>query len=523
MVEPRQGVALYVRVSTEEQAEYGYSIDAQLDTLRTFCKLHGKTITDEYVERGVSGTTIEGRPELLRMLHDAERGNFSELLVWRINRLSRKQLDLMQIMKQLEQLGVGFESFTEKFDTSSPMGKFALQMMGAVGELERNTIVENVKSGMKQRARRGQWNGGIVLGYETTQLKASGNRRERVTTLEVVPEEAAIVRRIFEMYGTSGLGLKAIANRLNHEGHRTKKGNPFSVYGVSEILRNPLYVGKIRYNVRENWAEKRRKGINKHPIIADGEHQPIVSQELWDQVQALYDKKSGRPPRVFQGSFPLTGLLRCPQCGSGMVAHRVKDTLKDGAVVYRRSYVCGAFRNKGSAVCKSNGVRADEAEQAVFDRLKEAVVRPNVLRDVVDRVNARRSASSKPLASELKSVEKELEQLNGRKERWYRLYEEDGMERDMLVGRLNELKAQGERLEARRSELRAELATQNDAPPVPRAVVKATLTHFHRLLQNAPPEQQKALLHLLVKRIEVKGRSVGAIELTLDERLQETF
>lgn len=514
-------VAVYVRVSTEEQAEHGFSIDAQLQMLRDYCKSTNRVIVDEYVDRGVSGKSVEGRYELQRLLADSTTGKFMEVACWKINRLARKQLDLLKIVEHLSTHNVSFRSISENFETETPMGKFALQMLGAVGELERNTIVDNVKMGMKQRARSGKWNGGTLLGYETKVLVENSNRRGRQTKLTVVPEEAQVVRKIFELYA-SGKGLKAITNFLNHQGYRTKRGNPFSVDAISDILKNPTYVGKIRYNVRENWSTKRRKGINKNYILTEGEHEPIIRQELWDQVQVLYAKKGGKPPRVFHGAFPLTGILRCPVCGAGMVAHRVKDELKSGQVVYRRYYVCGAFRNKGSAVCSSNGISALDAENAVFDRLQEVITKPKLLRDVVDSINRNRRMGYKPLETELTNVEKSLQVLESRKNKWYELWEADGIDRDVLLSRLDELKMESERLESRRSELRATLAAGNTAP-VPLAVVKAVLTRFHKLMDKSPPEQQKALLHVLVKRIEVKNRKIDAVEIIIDETLQKSF
>lgn len=148
-----------------------------------------------------------------------------------------------------------------------------MNLLASIGEFERETIVDNVKMGMKQRARTGKWNGGIVLGYKSVIIN------ENNTRLEVVPEEATTVRRIFELY-SAGKGLKAITNQLSHEGYKTKKGNMFGTSGVKDILMNPVYIGKISYNVRENWSEKRRKGYNKNLIIVDGEHEAIIPIEL---------------------------------------------------------------------------------------------------------------------------------------------------------------------------------------------------------------------------------------------------
>ncbi|WP_308483200.1 recombinase family protein [Clostridium zeae] len=179
--------------------------------------------------------------------------------------------------------------------------------------------------GMKQRARTGKWNGGIVLGYKSVIVN------ENNTRLEIVSEEASTVRKIFELYA-SGKGLKASTNQLNHEGYKTKKGNMFGTGGVKDILMKPVYIGKIRYNVRENWSEKRRKGYNKNPIIVDGEHEAIVPIELWDKVQEMYKFKCGKPKKAFESNYILTGLMKCPVCGASMVAGRTKKKRKDEKV-----------------------------------------------------------------------------------------------------------------------------------------------------------------------------------------------
>lgn len=108
-------VAIYARVSTEEQAEHGYSIDAQLDTLRNYCKMYEKIVVKEYVDRGVSGKSINGRYELQKLLRDAKNGEFDEVVVWKISRLARKTIDLLQIVDELSKHKVAFRSFSENF------------------------------------------------------------------------------------------------------------------------------------------------------------------------------------------------------------------------------------------------------------------------------------------------------------------------------------------------------------------------------------------------------------------------
>jgi site-specific DNA recombinase len=513
-------VVIYARVSTEEQAEHGYSIDAQLDTLRTYCQIHQKTIVGEYVDRGVSGKSIEGRFQLQRLLRDAERGEFDEVLVWKINRISRRMVDLMKIIEILDKHKISFRSFSENFETETAMGKFALQMLGAVGELERNTIVDNVKMGMKQRARMGQWNGGRVLGYRSSQV-IHGQRHRKDSTLEIVPEEASIVRKIFELYAT-GKGLKAIANQLNHEGYKTKRGNAFSTDSIKQIITNPVYVGKIRFNRFENWNERRRKGKNPEPILVDGEHEPIISNELWEKVQLLQKKKAVTAPRQFDGQYTLTGLIRCPKCGAAMVASRTVNKLKNGTKIIRRYYSCGNFKSKGSAVCSANSVRAEYAEQYVYQRIKEVVNNEKILKDIISNINEQKKENVQPLQKELNHLKQKISSLEAKRRKYFDLYEDELIDKESLVGRLEELRKESDRLHVRKSELEFELG-DDQSQHVDYEYVRTILSQLDLILEQAPTEQIKSLLHLIIKRITVKEREIKKIELAFDEQTQQYF
>ncbi|EJL29093.1 recombinase family protein [Brevibacillus sp. BC25] len=147
------------------------------------------------------------------------------------------------------------------------------------------------------------------MGYESVEVEGSTFRKRKETQLVIVEPESVLVQMIFEKY-SSGKGIKAIANELNHLGYKTKWGKPFSVVAVKDILNNPLYVGKIRFNKHENWSTKRRKGTNSNYIEEKGEHEAIISEELWNTVQAMYKVKSEKPAQVFHGSFPFTSVMR---------------------------------------------------------------------------------------------------------------------------------------------------------------------------------------------------------------------
>lgn len=170
----------------------------------------------------------------------------------------------LEISDILDQNSVKMYVHIEKIDTSTSSGKMYFQIMGSVAEFERNTIVDRVKMGMTQRAREGNFNGGQCLGYDSLEKM-----------LQINEEEAAIVREIFSL-SEQGLGYKAIVSRINVKGYLTKRGNQFSVNGVKQILDNPMYIGKIRFNQVEYWTEKRRKGTNQEHLLVDGIHRPII-------------------------------------------------------------------------------------------------------------------------------------------------------------------------------------------------------------------------------------------------------
>ena len=486
-------VAIYVRVSTEEQAEHGYSIDAQLNTLRDYCRLYNKEVFHEYVDRGISGKEMTRREGLQRLLRDAEQGLFQEVLVWKFNRMSRKSKDLLEIVEWLEKHNVHFRSFSENFDTSIPTGRFGLQMMGAVGELERNTIVENVKLGMKQRAREGFFNGGSCLGYES--VKPSETDRN---TLRIVPAEAPTIRKIFTLYA-AGKGFRSIANQLNREGHRTNKGNTFGSDSIRQIITNPIYIGHIRYNRFEDWGEKRRKGKTSEAIIVKGRHEAIIEQELWHKVQRLFQQKSKVSPRQQQSENLLTGLIRCPECNTPMVASRTVSYLKDGTKVTRRYYSCGQFRSKGSSVCHANSVKAEEAENYVLKRVKRVLNHPQLLTDITKAANGKLINNQESLRQELPAIVAKLEQLADKKRKILDVYELEDLDREALGKRLREITADEHSLSLRKSEIEAGL--RQEVREVTETLLRSLLMRFDLLLDQAPVEQKKMLLLMAVKEI----------------------
>lgn len=484
--------ALYARVSLEEQANHGFSIDGQIEALHQYCRLNQFEVYDIYVDAGASGRTTQGRPQLERMLADAEQQRYDVALIWRISRLSRNFTDLLAIVETFKQNGIVLRSMTEQFDSDTALGGFVLQMMGTAAELERVNIAENVKISSRERSRQGKWNAGNnVLGYRWIPNPGRGNGH-----VEVVPQEAAVVRQIFELYATSRLGLKAITNRLNRDGHRTKKGNPFSILAVRGILHNRNYIGHIRYNGTEN--RRTRGAVDVEWSL--GEHKPIVSDELWNKAHAVYASRTRPVHRKTSRLFPLSGLLKCPQCGSGMIAGRTQSQRKNGTYRVNHYYVCGSYSAKGSIACKGNHVRADDIETHFYRKLQFILNTPALVDGIAKAAAAKQDVARAPLFQRMKEIDRELSQLENQQKQLFTHFENGKIQKEGLVEALDSIKLRRHELCLARNNTELEL-TSYKAPVFSSETIQAALERLREIMQSEPGDKQKKLLRVLIKKI----------------------
>lgn len=375
--------------------------------------------------------------------------------------------------------------------------------------------------GMCAKARSGEWCGGIApLGYDWVPMEGTEQSVRRKSRLEINQEEAETVQKIFELYA-SGKGYKAIVNQINKEGHQTKRGNSFSVAQIKAILTNPVYIGKVRFDVRRNWNEKRRHNINPNPIIAEGIHQPIISDELWNRVQCVMQQKSGKPSRIYDGEYPLTGILRCPECGAGMVISRTTNTLKDGTKKRISYYACGAWKNKGTAVCHSNSIRVEKANAVVFHELEKVFSNEKFLKMILEKVNEESRRQNEQAEKEWSRAEKELQQYESRRKKAFEAYEDGILTGDEFLKRKNEIAGETERLQKKIGEL-TDLTAQKRQKEIPYEAVRDILHNFSRVLNSGGIERglKKQLIHMLISKITIdKRKEIDTIHLHLTGEL----
>ena len=513
-------VAVYCRVSTTEQAEEGYSIGEQERLIREYCVKRGYEVYRVFSDAGISGKDIVHRPAMQELLRDATEKKFDMVMSWKINRLSRKLEDAIKIVNTLDKYGITYQSYSERFESNTPAGKMQFQMMALVGEFERNTIAQNVKMGMKAKARAGEWCGGIApLGYKWVPMVGTENSSRKKSKLEIDEKEAETVRLIYELYA-SGKGYKAIVNYINQRGYKTKRGNAFSVAQLRPILTNPVYIGKVRFNVRRDWNEKRRHNINPNPIIADGIHEAIISEKQWEHVQFLISQKSGKPSRIYDGEYPLTGILRCPECGAGMAISRVCRKRADGSKYHLTYYACGQWKNKGSAVCHSNMVRVEKINSIVFQRIEEILNNDKIFNEVVYRVNREHEIIQKNANKEKNLLEKEREKIENRMMKNHEAYEDGLFTIDEFLARKQNLEQQMKQVMERMNESRITLLEEKQKE-IPKEAIKYILQSFSSVLSgDIDHAVRKRLLHLLIKEITIdRCRDIDSIKIKLSDEL----
>jgi DNA invertase Pin-like site-specific DNA recombinase len=259
--------AVYIRVSTEEQAEEGYSLEAQQERLLAYCEAQGWDVAGVYADKGHTGRKINTRDAYRKMLDDREL--WDTILVMKMDRIHRNSKNFMIMMEDLEKWEKKFTSMQEELDTSTSIGRFVVDMIQRIAQLESEQIGERTYMGMAQKAETGGLLGfNPPFGYEIAN-----------NDLKVIEPEALIVKEIFDRYCT-GDSMTTIADELNARSIFTRRGGRWTLYSIRQILHNPAYAGYRRWD----------------GYLLPSSHASIVDLELFNRVQELAAQRT-RDPR----------------------------------------------------------------------------------------------------------------------------------------------------------------------------------------------------------------------------------
>lgn len=483
--------AIYTRKSTSEGLDRDFNtLDAQREAaehyIRSQAQLGWTAVPTKYDDGGFTGGNLD-RPALQQLLDDIDEGKVDVVVVYKVDRLSRSLLDFARVMERFDKKNVGFVSITQHFDTSTSMGRLVLNVLLSFAQFERELISERTRDKIAAARRRGKWTGGpVVLGY-----RIDKDRR----ALVVAQEEVEVVRLTFELYlRTRSIG--AVAQRLNALGHTQKRivtragreigGKAWDKNAVHRVLTNPIYIGKIR---------------QKSELHA-GEHEAIVSREVFDEAQtSLKERSTGRrahQSRKFE--YLLTGLLRCVPCGAAMTSSM---GMGRGGKRYRY-YRCRKEQNEGSP-CPTGLIAADEIEAAVISRVRAVAENGEIQKSIVDDLK-QRDAGLAAVNAQRNRLEERLEELTGEARRLLAAFGNADGGGKLLVGRLGELEAEMDRVRTAlgdvESQLRGAAGVRQEAERV-----AELLEAFDKVWDALVPEERRDLLHLIVRKVSLDAGS----------------
>jgi DNA invertase Pin-like site-specific DNA recombinase len=287
----------YARVSTKEQAEKGLSIPAQLKAIREYAKSHGFRILGEYVDEGESARTAD-RPEFLKMIKRCQKDKSIEaVIVHKIDRFSRNNIDFYVYKAILKKEGVRLISVTENLE-ETPSGEFIENVLVAMAQFYSRNLGEEVLKGMKEKFRKGEWPIKAPIGYK--------NVRDESGHSYVVEDKntSYLIKQMFKLYATGQYSLNSLSEEMAKRGLKTKRGKMFSAERIKRILRNKFYVGKMVL-----WGEE-----------VQGKHKPLIDENLFNQVQNILSERKITQEKWQKRDFLLRGLLYCQSCKKKLTA-----------------------------------------------------------------------------------------------------------------------------------------------------------------------------------------------------------
>lgn len=504
-------VAIYIRVSTEEQARDGYSPEVQEEALRKYVKDNKWELysPDGQVYKDQASGYSMLRPALAQLRHDAKLKKFDLVLVFKIDRFSRKLKDLLNIFDELDAYGVALKSSTEPYDTTTSAGKLMFQQLGSFAEFERNRIVERVVPGMKKSLERGNWQGGKPpYGYRY-------DKKERLLCIH--PEEAELVKLIHRMY-LENKPLSNISGFLYEQGYRTRCGKKFYPTLICNILKSKIYLGKIEWGRRtvdkqERAKTGRYKVVKNAPeevCLIPGRHEPLISQEDYDLIQQkLAANRKGSLCRNRSSGYPLTGVLYCGKCG-----HRFR-----GSNVYysrhnknkKRYYrCCGNVDYK--ADCDNSSFQAEAIEPQIFKIIQTIVEHPKLQHDRIDGLfQYGDSLENRDLHGEAKVLKGQLKDNLAQQTQLWKKFSAGKLAEEVYDDQCLDMRLEERRIKSALAKLDMKMIEKERTENY-RALLKKVVMQFKQTKENIDLPTTKDFIQLIFKRVVIENKKIIDIE-----------
>lgn len=351
------------------------------------------------------GNSLEAQERLLK----------EHVVVFKLSRFGRNAKDILNSLTYIQRYGVNLICKEDGLDSSTSMGKMMITILGAVAEMERENIIIQTMLGREEKAKQGGWNGGFApYGYELIDGK-----------LHIKEDEAPIVELIFDKFVNGGLGYSTIAGYLNRQGvpklpSKNSHGRQFvdwSVHHIKRMLDNPVYTGRVAFGrtkmekVKGSENEYRRVKSDDFILSDEMVHEPIISDELFEKAQIKRNESAstGKPSFGRSSKHLLSGILKCPMCGSSMYSDTSAWTNKDGTRRYKWKYQCGHYAKSKFGQCKKNAISAEWIEAEVIEYTKLLVRNQQFAEDIQSQIGQKVDVSE--IDIEIQNYRKKLTKL----------------------------------------------------------------------------------------------------------------
>lgn len=523
---------IYTRVSTVAQTE-GYSLEAQEESLRAYAEYRELQIVGSYCDAGKSGKNIKGRPAFRQMMTDVmnQKDDISFVLVFKLSRFGRNAADILKSLQRLEDFGIDLVSVEESIDSSTQGGRLTLAILSAVAEMERENITVQFMAGKMQKALDGGWTGGgIPYGYKNVDHE-----------LVIEPSEADVIRKIYELYLKDDMSASAVAYELNNSNliYLTKDGvkKPFTYDFVSRILDNPFYCGRVYYNRRTNKKDRDGKTLKQDEanlISAKGKHEPIVSEEVWDAVNAKRTEIAKRYQKSDDSGHIhlLSGIVKCPICGKPLTGSISRTKNQNGGGYYRPIYyyncryntrqngrVCSFDRRLNQEIIDGLVLRLLEKLQSYKefgDALKAAYGDQGTVEKAEEQLQELRKALREAELTKEKLGEK-LDGLNPLGKDYDKKYEQISDKLDNAYDRIEELEDEVSNSMRKLDALKKKTASS--------VQVMTFMKNIQLMYDEMTDEERKAMFQAFVDEIEVfpEDRADGKVIRSISFRFPLVF
>lgn len=505
-------VAVYLRVSTDEQAKEGrYGLEVQEEGCRTFCRLKGYSLNESHVfQDDISGgLPIEKRPALNLLFEAVKRKEFDTVLVYKTDRLARNVRILLNAINDFEKFSVGFQSVTEPFDTTTAAGRVNMNLLATFAEFEKEQIRERTMNGKLRGAMSGKWMTGVPpYGYRVV---------KKTKALEVVPEEAKIVKQLFQWITDEKLPLREIEKRMNEKkiptphSTRTKmsRGNYWYRRTIGRILTNEVYTGEFYYR-------KYRRPFNNLTSITNTDKlrprdewvlipvPPIISKELFESSKNQLLENRNFSKRNQKRDYLYSKLAHCGTCGYKMFSgyqppraniEKSESTGKYYHGVYRKSDEVGTTRR--CDMCKQY---AESRMEPIWECLKEVLKNPKNMLNPLKQY-AFKEDDPQNTKTRLSEIEKELSTLQQKRERMEDLFiNGDDINKERLNQYSTEFKRDENRLHDEMSRLKQKLLSREEKEDRQK-VIERLYEKVKTRIENVAYTEKSKIIQLFIERI----------------------